>query len=54
MSPVRFPFAMHTLNQHDMLVHHEGFHPEMVLNISINWHTVVTLLEHCDSVLNTP
>ena len=26
-SPLRFPFAMRTLNQCDILVHHKGFHP---------------------------
>jgi len=37
-----FPFTMHALNQHDILVYHKGFHPKMVSNIL--YADVVTLL----------
>jgi len=36
-STLRSPFAMYKPNQHDILVYHEGFHPEMVSNITIHW-----------------
>ena len=40
-SPMRSPFAMYAANQRlldcDILVHHEGFHPEMESSILIHW-----------------